>query len=253
MKPYELITSPSNALIKKIIKLKDHKTLRSEEHVTLVEGKNLLIDLLPQKQAKMLFVTESCLPFAQHTEKLYLVTDEVMKKISTVESPEGMLGLFPIQESSIESIDAPCLILDGLQDPGNVGTLLRTASAFGIQHVISIEPCCDLWHPKVMRAAKGAHYLFSSIVTTSWETLLLILKDKNIIPLVAHIQGCDIRALHVPQRWALVLGSEARGPTLPQTTQALWFTIAMKHHIDSLNVAQAGAIALYQFMTQKTS
>jgi len=242
---YETISSLQNPLVKKVVELKASKRFREKEGLTLVEGKNLLIDLLTWKSATILFVTEENLHEAGHCEKLYLVTSDVMRKMSTVETPEGMLALFPIQEGSKKLLERSLLILDGLQDPGNVGTLLRTASSFGVRQCVAIHPCCDLWHPKVMRSSKGAHYFFTSLYSTTWEKFLPLLEENQFSLLVATLKGVPIDALVIPPKWALVIGSEAQGPSLPKEAPAEYFTIPMSSHIDSLNAAQAGAISLY--------
>ena len=242
---YETITSPSNPLVKRICELKKSKRCRESEGLTLVEGRNLLQDLLKVQSPSMLFVTEEHLQENVASERLILVSKDVMKKISTVETPEGILGVFPIQKSFLKEIESPLLILDGLQDPGNVGTLLRTAAAFGVKHCVAIDPCADIWHPKVMRSAKGAHYLFSSLVTTTWKDLIPVLRHQKISLLVATLHAHPIETVAVPKNWALVIGSEAKGPTIPQEVDRYPFTIPIESAIDSLNAAQAGAIALY--------
>lgn len=249
MKQYETISSLQNSLVKRVVTLGISSLERQSEKLAIVEGRNVITDLVRYKTPDMLFVTEKYLKEDIPSKQLYLVSLEVMKKISTVESPEGILALFPIQESELESLEFPCLILDGLQDPGNVGTLLRTASAFGVQNLAVIEPCCDLWHPKVMRSAKGAHYFFKNIVRTSWDRLLPYIQQQQVDLLAASLEGAPVHQLKVSDRWALALGSESQGLTIPHSASMLLFTIPMKAHIESLNVAQAGAIALYQFQS----
>lgn len=245
MNRYETISSLQNTLVKRVVKLGTSVAMRQKEQVAVVEGRNVVADLVRYKVPEVLFVTEKHLNAHFPCKQLYLVTDEVMHKLSTVESPEGILALFPIQETALSSLSFPCLILDGLQDPGNVGTLLRTASAFGVQNLVLIEPCCDVWHPKVMRSAKGAHYFFKNIVRASWSQLLPCLEEHGVSLLAASVEGQALSQLHIPEKWALVLGSESKGLMIPSSTSVTQFTIPMVSHIESLNVAQAGAIALY--------
>ena len=247
MARYEIITSTHNPLVKMVMELKKSRSAREKEKLTLVEGKNLLKDLLQRHPAPFLFVTEENLSDSLPCQKLFLVSKEVMEKMTTVETPEGMIALFPICSHSIDSIESPLLILDGLQDPGNIGTMLRTASSFGLRHVVSILPSADLWQPKVMRAAKGMHYYFDTLLSTTWETLLPYLEKKHISPVIGTLHKTPLDSFEVPERWALVLGSESHGPTFPKGHEAAYFTIPMQSHVDSLNAAQAGAIALYVF------
>ena len=98
-----------------------------------------------------------------------------------------------------------------------------------------------------MRSAKGAHYYFKTIIKASWEQLVPTLQEKKVELFAASLQGICLRTIPRAEKWALVLGSESHGLRIPSSVQATYFTIPMVPHIESLNVAQAGAIALYHF------
>jgi TrmH family RNA methyltransferase len=169
-----------------------------------------------------------------------IISDQVCKKISTVQTPEGCFGEFLLPDVQWPKLSS-LLVFDRIQDPGNMGTLLRTALAFGIRNVVCILPCCDIWNPKVLRAAKGAQFDMT-IVSCSWEQLLQHKTDQVI--LVADAKGTPIQ--RVPKEWWLVLGNEAHGSSIPLETTKEYVSIPLIGPVESLNVAQAGAILLHE-------
>ena len=224
-------------------RLQKDRDYRQKCGTVLVEGKNLLRDLLLRHDPLRLIVTE------QNKELLlgfegdaYLVTEAIASKISSVETPEGCFAEFELPvPNRLPDLDR-VVILDRLQDPGNVGTLLRTCLGFNIRTVLLIAPCCDPWNPKCIRSAKGAQFDMS-LVSCSWDAL------PPVGPLfVADMAGIDIRKVARPSRWALVLGNEAHGVTVPPSLPSTHVKIPMPGPMESLNVAQAGAILLYALL-----
>jgi len=206
----------------------------------LVEGKKTLLDLLKRHIPLQIFVTEEYAEnFAQYPKTI--ITDRIAQKISMVESPEGCFALFAMPENSVLSQVSQGLVLDRLQDPGNVGTLFRTALALGVKDIFMIEPSCDLWNPKVIRAARGAQFDLN-VCSVSWEDL-----PHDIPWYVADLKGADLSTIQ-SDTWLLILGNEAQGPDLPQNYPYTTVTIPMTNSVESLNVAQAGAILLYSFL-----
>ncbi len=237
------ITSTSNDIVKHAVRLQKEKSYRTASNSVLVEGKNLLLDLIKKKPPIRLFLVESLLPlFQQFAGEIFLIDDQIAKKMSLLEAPEGCFAEYPLPQHSFPQSIEKGLILDRLQDPGNVGTLLRTALAFGLETVFFIEPCCDPWNPKVIRAAKGAHFELS-LITTSWEELTVHIQNPTLF--VADLEGEDIGAISPTPSWLLVLGNEAHGAVIPPTLKKSFLRIPMSNKVESLNVAQAGAIALY--------
>ena len=138
-----------------------------------------------------------------------------------------------------------CHVLDGLQDPGNVGTLLRTALALDVRTVFLIDPCADPWNPKALRAAKGAQFDLTLIS----GTFDIIPPDASLI--VADTKGEDLRTYTPPKNWFLVVGNEAHGHRVPESRHPSLITIPMPGPMESLNVSQAGAIILYALTNSK--
>ena len=175
-------------------------------------------------------------------EEAYLISDAIVEKISSVETPEGCFAEFELPTPPAAPDLDRVVILDQLQDPGNVGTLLRTCVGFAIRTVLLIEPCCDVWNPKCLRSAKGAQFDIA-LLSSSWQCL------PPLGPLfVADTKGTDVRMIQRPSRFALVLGNEAHGVRLPPDLPSSAITIPMPGPMESLNVAQAGAILLFALL-----
>ena len=235
------LSSLTHDLVKHWSRLQKDRDYRHSSGRVLVEGKNLLQDLLPRHRPLRVMVTEGNEELATDAEG-YLISEAISKKISSVATPEGYFAEFELPPSPKDPDLSRVVILDRLQDPGNVGTLLRTCLGFAIKTALLIEPCCDVWNPKCLRSAKGAQFDIA-LLPTSWERLPPVGQL-----LVADMGGTDIRTVQRPDRFALVLGNEAHGVSLPSSLPSTSVGIPMPGPMESLNVAQAGAILLFALL-----
>jgi TrmH family RNA methyltransferase len=137
------------------------------------------------------------------------------------------------------------VILDGIQDPGNLGALVRVARAFGIQGVLALEGTVDPWNPKAVRGGAGAA-AHLPVRRSSWPEARAWLRRQEIPLIVADPEGTDVRNARFPEAWALVLGNEGRGvrQEIREEADAL-LSVPMLAGVDSLNVAVAGAVLLF--------
>jgi len=238
------ISSPSNERVKRLVRLQ--KERQQKRQTVLVEGKKLLQDLVQRHKPKEVFVTENHFETFAHLHPT-IITEQVAKKISDVVTPEGCFAEFEVPQSVFPTSISHGLILDGVQDPGNVGTLLRTALGFNIRSIFLLEPACDPWNPKAVRAAKASQFDLN-ILSTTWKDI-----PTDIPLLVADLSGTNIDTFSPPKQWLLVLGNEARGPRVPSSHPFQQVTIPMDGPVESLNVAQAGAILLYSLSSFITS
>jgi len=240
----ETITSRKNEEIKAVAKLKMQKE-RKKRQLFVAEGFRVCkticqSGLCPEK----VYATKQKLEDAQkltYEDKIVLVSDEVMSKISSATSPSGLLCLFPIKIAPAEAI-SPGIVLSQVSDPGNVGTLIRTCAAMGFQTVVTIEGV-DPWNPKVIQATAGT-IANVAIFPWSWETLRKNKKDLQLIALVAK-DGKSPEKIDLTNA-LLVVGSEAHGipeQWLNDCDEKL--TLHMPGETESLNAAVAGSIALY--------
>jgi RNA methyltransferase, TrmH family len=233
------ISSLANVEVSHLLQLTKSSSYRKSQQKILVEGRNLLKDLLQRHDPIRLFLTKTAFAeFSDFPGEIVVISDAIANKISSVETPEGYFAEFHLPKHTVPSIQKG-LILDRLSDPGNVGTLLRTALGFMIDVVFLIEPCCDVWNPKTLRAAKGAQFDLP-IIPISYENL-----PQQLPIIVADTKGIFLHEFKPPNQWLLVLGNEAFGPNVPPEIQRTTVTIKTPGPIESLNVATAGAIVLY--------
>lgn len=169
------------------------------------------------------------------------------------DSPQGVLAIAEIPERSPERLALPSparvVVLDGVQDPGNVGTILRTAAALGAAAVLAMPGTVDLWNAKVVRSAMGAHFHMPAVAATWAELDALRVRDGMVL-WGADAGGVALHQLHPPERLALLVGNEGAG--LSDDGRARADAIAalpIGDIVESLNVAVATGILLYQLRT----
>lgn len=186
---------------------------------------------------------------------LFAVDARTLESLAQTRSPQGVVAQVRFVDRDAAAFatllppsgPALALVLHDLDDPGNAGTLVRSAEAFGAHAVCfgphSVEPYND----KVVRATMGALFRIPLVRYESWEQLAAVLTAANIVPVGAAMQAADIRSVQPPPRVALVLGNERRGlEDLPQSACVLTVGIPQRPAAQSLNVAVAGSILLYE-------
>lgn len=178
------------------------------------------------------------------------VTAAEFESAAETESPQGILVIAKTPERSLEhfaSVDpARFLVLDGVQDPGNVGTLIRTAAGLGATATVALPGTVDLWNAKVVRSAMGAHFLHPALPCT-WDELQLFLDQAKISLWGADARGAPAQRSTAPRRLALAVGNEGAGLSDP-VRHACERTVALPlaAGVESLNVAVAAGILLYE-------
>ncbi|HJU89536.1 MAG TPA: RNA methyltransferase [Gemmatimonadaceae bacterium] len=184
--------------------------------------------------------------------ELLEVTERDFASAAGTESPQGVLAIAEVPRRSLESLGVPSLarllVLDGVQDPGNAGTLLRTAAALAAHATLALPGTVDLWNPKVVRSAMGALFHRSALSCT-WDELGRFLRENQVVAWGASAEGepiDHIDARDAPQRLALVVGNEGSG--LSDEARALLertVSIPISEDVESLNVAVAAGIILH--------
>ncbi|MGW8268507.1 MAG: TrmH family RNA methyltransferase [Longimicrobiales bacterium] len=175
--------------------------------------------------------------------------DRELKALSDTEQTQGILLVMKEPGCVWPLGDGPdlsrLLLLDGIQDPGNVGTLIRVARAFGLDGVLALEGTSDPWSAKAVRGAAGAQ-AHIPVAKVAWPEARGWLVDQGVPILVADAGGKDVRDHQSEERWALVLGNEGAGVRreIREGAEEL-LAIRMAEGVDSLNVAAAGAILLF--------
>ena len=251
--PYPEISSVQNETIKQIVQL--HSAKGRTQHRQFIAQGLRVCTTLAQSNIKLVhtYATKEMLADAQsiasHTP-ITLVTDAVMRKISTSTTPAGIICIFDIPSiPAWDMLITPGLVLVGLSDPGNIGTLIRTAAALAIKTIILIETA-DVWNPKVIQASAGTIGMVN-IVTCTWQELIAHTRNKKI-----SLSALVVRDGKKPQdiknkNTLLVVGSEAHGLTAEQQADCdQLITLPMPGGTESLNAAIAGSIALYLLVSQ---
>lgn len=237
------ITSIHHPLVRHWQKLKENGTYRRQENSVLLEGRNAIEDVCAKVSAKRIialsptFVTPTIL-----TEEVVIVSEQIIKKIASVESSDGIIAELSLPAQGDLKGKNRILVFDRLQDPGNVGTLIRTALAFGWEGLFLIQGSCDPFNDKALRSSKGASFFFP-IQKGTWEELSELIKKENLELVVADADGEDPSHFSKGKKMALVLGNEAQGAIVPLTHRKV--ALAMPGPVESLNVAVAGSILMY--------
>ena len=175
------------------------------------------------------------------------VGEREMAATSATASPQGILLVCEEPSIMLEATtvagDARFLVLDGIQDPGNLGTLVRTARAFGLDAVIALDGTVDPWNARVVRASAGSVFRIP-VVRAPWSDVGVWAAGAQVI--VADAGGRDAAALPVTPPWMLVVGNEGAGVRAEiREVASAWAAVPMEGAADSLNAAVAGAIVLY--------
>lgn len=243
------IHSRDNALIKDLRRLAhDGGAYRKSGRVWL-EGDHLCSALLVRGQHPEIAVfSESFWPqaparYAQAAHKVVVIDDVLWRDMSALESPAAMGFVLALQGAPQLDVQAPTVVLDRLQDAGNVGSILRSASAFGFTQVVALKGTAALWSPKVLRAGMGAHFALR-LVEGLDETAIHALR----VPLLATSshQGEHLHRTNLPWPCGWILGHEGQGVSdaLLQRASAR-IRIIQPGGEESLNVAAAAAICLH--------
>lgn len=263
------IESPKNLLIQATVTLHERRA-RTQQRLILVEGQHPIEEALQTGLTlRHLFVREggqqpvSGKEIFKATEARIEVTDRVMEKLATTSTPPPCVAVFETprfdREALWSSPVAPLfLVLDRLQDPGNLGTLLRAALAFGVTAVFTTAGTVDVWSPKVIRSTAGQVFRLPVFEEDTGLAETLQPFQAQGLPLIgctAHA-GIPYREVSYRESCVLVLGSEAHGISdviseTPNTPGWTWVTIPMAEGVESLNVAVSGAIVLSEAAWQR--
>lgn len=244
------IQSTNNPLIKKLALLKQSKH-QKRAHLFIAEGVRTITTLAKSGLELVYLLSthdqeELAYSLAQPQTIIVMTTDAVIAKLSSVTNSMGLVAIFKQPTFATDFFTAPGLVLAQIADPGNMGTLIRSAAAFNVKTVVVVEGV-DPWSPKVIQSSAGTIGMVR-VFELSWQTLTQLCHAKNIVLNALVVDGNNIK-----NEWCssqlLVVGNEAHGlPVQWQKDCALKTTIAMPGNTESLNAAVAGSIALYEMM-----
>jgi RNA methyltransferase, TrmH family len=231
------LSSLQHPLVKKLVKLRESRPTREEEGAVLLSGETVIQEISQTCVIKNLISTK---PLSIRAEKHHLATEEVLQKIIGHATDDLVAAEIATAPHSDLTKTQLIVVLDQIQDPGNVGTIFRTALALGWDGVFVIEGTADPYNDKALRASRGAP-LRLPWCEGSWDDLSTFPHH----PFVADIQGAPLAQMKFSKPLMLVLGHETRGPSKSARQRGSLITIPMKGAMESLNVASAASIMLY--------
>ena len=258
----EQIASRQNSLVKELKRLAESKRARTAAGLVLSEGEHLLRAMLEAGvQPTVVAVAERVAADAAITALLahcvdarcVMIDDAVFDQIAPTESPAGVLALSRLPQTS-EALDGhrDTLVLETVQDPGNVGSLIRTAVAAGVRQIMLSPGCADVWSPRCLRAAQGAQWLAKIAPDADVPGFLQAYQGDIAATVLQDGQSLYAQSLTRPVAW--LFGNEGQGLSdalVKLATRRI--TIPMPGATESLNVNAAAAVCLFEQVRQRQS
>jgi len=254
-----LISSTQNPMIKSLVLLQKKKSERKKENLFIVEGIKC-VNEIPQNYNVKYYITtpdftKEQIP-ALETGKWFIVTDEVYKALSETTSPQGVMAVVEMPCIRLEDLQgdkqAFYLVLENIQDPGNLGTIIRTAHAFGVKAVLISKGSVDLYSPKVVRSTMGSLFHIPLVIDYEIEEYINYLKDNGFTIYATALE--EARPLFDTQfnsQLAIVIGNEANGVSQYIKENIDYkVMIPMPGGSESLNASVATSICIYEVMRQ---
>ena len=243
----ERISSRKNALLQQVRKLLSSRREREKAGLFVSDGTKLLEEAVKfESGLHTVILSDGVDANVPESVRVVRVPEDVMASISPMETPQGALFLCRMPEKTVFQPQAGMLLLDGIQDPGNIGTILRTADALEVP-VVLLEGCADPYSHKVVRASMGAVFR-TKVVQSTWAEVQTACKDAGIPIAVTALsdRAKDIRSADLT-RMAVVIGSEGRGVRQEILESAdVELIIPMNPRCESLNAAIAATICMWQ-------
>lgn len=245
------IESLDNPLIKTLLKLHKRK-YRDLYQQFLVEGFHLVMEALKQNKLFMILTTKELADQFNDFSNVIIVPEKIIHKLSTTTSPQGVIGVCNFNEIKEEQNFDLVVLLDQIKDPSNLGAIIRSCVAFGVQTLYLSNDSVDIYNDKVIRASQGAIF-YLNIVNTNLELVISQLKVDGfkLYGTLFKVAKTSLNNLKFNDKVALLLGNEAHG-----ISSSLWnlidenFCIPISTNIESLNVAHSLSISLYEFFKQ---
>lgn len=252
-----IIESFQNEKIKNITKLLSDNRFRKKSGVFVVEGQQE--NERAQKyhfEAEEFFICEKIYKGALPKEKIYYVSEKVYEKIAYRGSSEGIIGIYKTKESDVNNFtpkkDSTVIIVEGIEKPGNLGAILRSCEAFGIDALIIADAKADFYNPNVIRSSVGCLFGMKVFQSENEEILQFLQKNKfNIYTTIMDETSEDLYRRDFTKRSAVLFGTEHSGLTDFWSGKGDNTLIPMAGSIDSLNLSNAVAVACYEALRQK--
>jgi TrmH family RNA methyltransferase len=256
--PYLTIRSKENSLIKQVIKLAQNSSYRKQFGQAVVYGEHLVEEALKNNCLHSLLIAEErwdryqTLLAGLATDKIYLVPKAIMSKMSLLDTPTDIIGLITTVTMPVTSAvyTNDCILLENIQDPGNLGTIMRAAKASGINTIVLSGNSVDVYNSKVLRASQGAQFGLT-ILTQADLTKFIQLYRGQVIATTPYAT-ISIYQLKLTQPVAWVFGNEGQGISAELLQQIkIQAKIPMLGNAESLNIAMAATVCIFETVRQR--
>jgi TrmH family RNA methyltransferase len=267
-----MITSTSNDRVKRVVAYGQKAKARREDGVFIIEGMKMLREA-PVLQVSEVYVTERFVDTASEGDKEILwrygaetVSEEVMNKMADTQTPQGVLAVIRQYPYTLEEVlegynqsasgkeNAPLLlVLENIQDPGNLGTMLRSGEGAGVTGIILSKGCADIFSPKVIRSTMGSIFRMPFIYVENISEMVKELGTKGISTYAAHLKGKkSYDEFDYTKPTAFLIGNEGNGLTKETADAASEYVlIPMKGEVESMNAATSAAILTFEASRQR--
>ncbi|MGI6193511.1 MAG: TrmH family RNA methyltransferase [Christensenellales bacterium] len=246
------IDSPKNARVK-LIKSLSQKKFREETGLFAVEGEKLIKEALDWGyKIEFALLRDDNSPLAESLKgggaQVYSASDQAIKAACDTETPQGCVAAARIPDAAgVFPEKGLWTVLDGVQDPGNVGAIIRCADAFGSAGVLLGPGCADPWSPKAVRSAMGSSFHIPVISAIDLPQTLARMRENGFHLIAAHLAGAPELPESLGEAAALLIGSEGKGLSAEVSKEAdVLFRLPMKGNAESLNAAVAAGVILYE-------
>lgn len=259
-----MISSTSNQQLKNLVQLQNKSKVRNEQGAFVVEGLKMFEESKTGGHLIKAYVSESFYEEKIREDKAYfdtftyeVVTDSVFKEASDTLTPQGIMALVNKPEYKLDQLiqknTLNLMLLEDIRDPGNLGTIIRTAEGAGFDGIIISKTSVDVYNPKVIRSTMGAIYRMPIIYVEDFIEALERLKTENIKIYAAHLQGASYYdKLDYNKKTAILIGNEANGLSNEAAKASDYrVKIPMEGQLESLNAAIASGILMYEVYRQK--
>lgn len=256
-----MITSTSNPQIKRLLQLQKKAKARDEENVFVVEGLRMFAEV-PKNRVEKVYISESL--FNRKKLELNLqdfpyeiLSEQVFGHVSDTKTPQGILCVVKREKYDLNELfkveNPHFIVLDNLQDPGNMGTIVRTAEAAGVDAVFMSNDCVDIYNPKTIRSTMGSIYRVPFIYIEDIPNLLDNFRKNGVKSCAAHLNGEKFYDQEdYTAGTAILIGNEGNGLREEVAKKAdIWVKIPMQGQVESLNAAIAASVLMFEVFRQR--
>ncbi len=256
-----MITSSSNKQLRYIQGLMKKSKMRREEGLYVAEGIRMCSEI-PQKDIHSLFLSESfeksgkASEFFNQVDKIEIVSDDVFKSLSDTKTPQGILAVVKQKQYRLGELIEKYgfyMVLESIQDPGNLGTIIRAAEGAGANGIIMNDTTADIYNPKVIRSTMGSILRVPFLYTDDLSSTINELKKNEITIYAAHLEGeANYEDFNYKKGCGFLIGNEGNGLTDEMASKSdHWIKIPMLGGVESLNAAVASSVLMFEVARQR--